>query len=88
MDGIKAFCDNLADFLTEKNKRYGNSALEPLKVFSKTDNISGILVRADDKLSRIKNSSELRRNDVIDLVGYLVLLSIAKGWTDFNDLID
>lgn len=68
MDGIKAFCDNLADFLTEKNKRYGNSALEPLKVFSKTD--------------------ELRRNDVIDLVGYLVLLSIAKGWTDFNDLID
>lgn len=85
---IGEFCDSLAKFLAEKNKRYGNSALEPLKIFSQADNISGILVRLDDKLSRIKNSPELRRNDVIDLAGYLVLLCIARGWTDFGDMID
>lgn len=27
-------CDGLRDFLLEKNKRYGNSELEPMRVFS------------------------------------------------------
>jgi len=46
------------------------------------------LNRIDDKLSRIKNSEELRKNDVVDLMGYLVLLCIKKGWMNFKDLID
>lgn len=77
---------HLEEFLLEKNKNYGNSALEPLRVFSKAENSEGILVRIDDKLSRIKNSKELRKNDVVDLLGYLVLLCIQKGWTNFNEL--
>ncbi|MBP8993139.1 MAG: hypothetical protein KBG30_04930 [Bacteroidales bacterium] len=77
---------HLEEFLLEKNKNYGNSALEPLRVFSKVENSEGILVRIDDKLSRIKNSKELRKNDVVDLLGYLVLLCIQKGWTNFNEL--
>jgi hypothetical protein len=77
---------HLEELLLEKNKNYGNSALEPLRVFSKVENSEGILVRIDDKLSRIKNSKELRKNDVVDLLGYLVLLCIQKGWTNFNEL--
>jgi len=79
---------HLEEFLIEKNKNYGNSALEPLRVFSKLENSEGILVRIDDKLSRIKNSIELRKNDVIDLLGYLVLLCVQKEWTNFNELKD
>ena len=85
---IKIVCNNLSNFLEVKNENYGNSALEPVRVFSKTDSESQLYSRIDDKLSRIKNSEELRKNDVVDLMGYLVLLCIKKGWMSFKDLID
>lgn len=87
-EGIEKVCNGMARLLSEKNKRYGNSALEPLRVFSRADAADGIMVRLDDKLSRIKNSDKLRKNDISDLIGYLVLLCIAQGWTGFDDLID
>lgn len=83
-----------SNLVQEKNKRYGNAALEPLGVFSrhiKTENsesLNGILVRLDDKLKRVKHGDEIRKNDVSDLMGYLALLCVEKGWTDFSDLID
>jgi len=87
-EGIEKVCNGMARLLSEKNKRYGNSALEPLRVFSRADAAEGIMVRIDDKLSRIRNSDKLRKNDISDLIGYLVLLCIAQGWTGFDDLID
>lgn len=75
-------------FLSTKNKNYGNSALQPVHVFSKTGTEDGILGRMDDKLSRIANSDILRKNDIVDLMGYLAILCINKGWTDFTELID
>ena len=68
----------ITDLLVSKNLKYGNSALEPLGVFSKLSAKEGLLVRIDDKLKRIKNGSlEKDDEDVInDLVGYLVLLKI------------
>lgn len=87
-DKIKQTCDSLNRLLQEKNKRYGNSALEPLGIFNKESASDGIMVRLDDKLMRVKNSSELRKNDVSDIMGYLVLLCIDKGWDNFDDLID
>ena len=75
--------------LQEKNKRYGNSALNPLGIFNKNDATSGIQIRLDDKLMRIKNNSgDLRKNDIADIMGYLVLLCVSKGWLDFTELID
>lgn len=66
--------------LIEKNKAYGNSALNPAKVFSKLDSIESILIRIDDKLKRIQNKGlDANTEDTIqDLVGYLVLLMIAR----------
>ena len=85
---IKTVCDNLADFLIAKNRNYGNSALSPINVFSKLSPEGALMVRVDDKLSRIRNSSELRKNDLTDSMGYMVLLCILNGWLNFDDLID
>jgi len=70
--------EEIRDLLISKNLKYGNSALEPLGVFSQLSAKEGLLVRIDDKLKRIKNGS-LERDDedvVNDLIGYLVLLKI------------
>ena len=71
--------NEIQDLLIAKNQKYGNSALEPLGVFSKLDSKEGLLIRIDDKLKRIKNGS-LERDDedvINDLIGYLVLLKIS-----------
>lgn len=84
---ITSVCDQIKEVLLEKNKRYGNAALNPEQIFSKLDSGSSILVRIDDKISRIKNSNSPRKNDVFDLIGYLTLYSVLQNW-DFKDLID
>ena len=68
----------IKDLLIAKNIKYGNSALEPLGVFSQLSAKMGLLVRNDDKLKRIKNGFlDHDDEDVInDLIGYLVLLKI------------
>lgn len=85
---IEAVCKNLAEFLKEKNKRYGDSALSPVQVFSKMSSTNSITIRLDDKLSRIMKSDKLRKNDVVDLTGYLILLMLSESWVTFEDLID
>jgi hypothetical protein len=79
---------SLAKTVKEKNRRYGDSALSPNRIFSKLPQDEGIKIRLDDKINRIINSGEVRKNDVADLMGYLCLLSISKDWLDFEDLVD
>lgn len=69
----------------EKNKRYGNSALEPLDIFAKHHAYGA---RLDEKLARVKNSTDLRKNDVADIIGGCMLLCKDRGWDYFEDLID
>jgi hypothetical protein len=86
---ITQVLDGMKGLLIEKNKRYGNSALKPLRVFSKAAADEGIKVRLDDKLNRIiQSGGDIRKNDVADLMGYLALFAVSQGWTDFNDLLD
>jgi hypothetical protein len=75
---ISSYLLEIRELLITKNLKYGNSALEPLGVFSKLSAKEGLLVRIDDKLKRIKNGRlEKDDEDVInDLIGYLVLLKI------------
>jgi len=64
--------------LTRKNKAYGDSALSPLRVFSSADEVEGLRVRIDDKLSRIKaDTGDIVEDTLLDLLGYLVLLRVA-----------
>jgi hypothetical protein len=78
---VSSYLLEIRELLVSKNLKYGNSALEPLGVFSKLSAKEGLLVRIDDKLKRIKNGSlEKDDEDVInDLVGYLVLLKIETN---------
>lgn len=74
---VRAIAISIADMLVEKNKSYGNAALDPMRVFSKADSIEQLKVRIDDKLSRIKNGKEFAQEDTItDLIGYLILLKL------------
>ena len=50
---IVAECGALADLLVAKNRQYGDSALQPLRLFSRADAVEQLRVRIDDKLSRI-----------------------------------
>ena len=71
--------NNITKMLIEKNRKYGNSALKPQRIFSKASAVEQIKVRIDDKLSRMKNQQNDEDEDVIsDLIGYLILLKIAK----------
>lgn len=69
-------CVDLAQFLIEKNAAYGNSALEPLRVMSKSDPAEQIRVRMDDKLSRLVRGQAAGEDAMKDLVGYWVLLEV------------
>lgn len=84
---IQKVTEALNELLQEKNKRYGNSALEPLEGIKYTAE-DGIKIRLVDKLKRVINSDDLRKNDVADIMGYLVLLCVDKDWIQFKDLID
>ncbi len=78
-DQIDRVVNEIRDMLIDKNRAYGDSALDPVRVFSKADAIEQIYVRIDDKLSRVKRGHEYPGDDTIsDLIGYLVLLLIAK----------
>jgi hypothetical protein len=71
-------CDELKSLLLEKDRKYGNSALSPVRVFSKADTLEQLFVRADDKLNRIRNRQSDEDEDVIsDLAGYLILIKVA-----------
>lgn len=71
---IKEVCDWLAEFLIEKNKAYGNSALEPCRIFSTASPKEQLYVRIDDKLNWLMKGGDFPGDDTIkDLLGYLIL---------------
>ncbi len=71
-------CDRIKAFLVDKNLAYGNSALEPVRIFSTASTVEQLLVRIDDKLSRMQRGFEHGDDDTtLDLLGYLILLRIA-----------
>ena len=78
-EAISCKCHELKWMLIEKNRKYGNSALAPIRVFSNANAEEQILVRIDDKLNRIRNRQNDEDEDVImDLAGYLILLMVAR----------
>lgn len=72
--------NRLGDLLDEKNRKYGDSALDPKRIFSRASSVEQIKVRIDDKLSRLANQQTDEDEDVVwDLLGYLVLLRVAQN---------
>ena len=82
---IGQVCDEIKEMLIAKNKSYGDSAIDPIRIFSKADNTEQIKIRIDDKLSRISRGTEFYGdNDIDDLVGYLILIKIARELNGVN----
>ena len=69
---------DLEKMLVEKNQAYGDSALNPVRVFSTANPSEQLRVRIDDKLSRLARGKAAGEDTVKDMLGYLVLLLIAE----------
>lgn len=83
-DQIIDECNALAARLLAKNEAYGNSALDPIRIFSRADAVEQLKVRIDDKLSRLmrgQNTGAVPEDTIADLLGYLILLRIAQRST-------
>lgn len=76
---IKEISTEVTNLLLEKNAAYGDSALNPVGIFSKGNAVESLCARIDDKLMRIKNKgiNDLTEDTVTDLIGYLILLKAA-----------
>ena len=70
----------ITDLLISKNKAYGDTALNPVKIFSSLDSTEALCARIDDKIMRIKNKgiNDDTEDTVSDLIGYLLLLKMSK----------
>lgn len=78
-ENVTRVTDDIRALLIAKNRSYGNSALAPVRIFSNASPTEALLVRIDDKLSRVARGTEYPGDDTIrDLIGYLVLLLIAR----------
>ena len=76
---IKEVLKDVGTILIEKNRKYGNSAIHPNRIFSKADPAEAIRVRIDDKINRIMNRQADENEDaVFDLTGYLILLQVYE----------
>jgi hypothetical protein len=69
------------NLLLEKNAAYGDSALNPVGIFSRGNAVDSLCARIDDKLMRIKSKGITpdTEDTVQDLIGYLILLKIATN---------
>jgi hypothetical protein len=75
---VRVAADEIVDLLISKNEAYGNSALDPVRVFSKADNIEQLNVRIDDKLSRLARGKDAGEDVIKDLLGYLLLYRVQQ----------
>jgi hypothetical protein len=78
-ENLHVTCNKIKNLLIEKNQAYGNTALNPTKIFSKLSSTEAICARIDDKLSRIQNKgiNDKTEDTIDDLIGYLLLLKMS-----------
>lgn len=78
-------CRQVQELLLQKNREYGNSALEPINVFSGMSAEQQIDVRIDDKLKRLQtiktmDDVKIHEDTELDLIGYLILKRVARKY--------
>lgn len=71
--------NEVVEMLVSKNRAYGDSALNPVNIFSSGNAVDSLCARLDDKLMRIKNRgiNDETEDTVVDIIGYLILLKCA-----------
>jgi hypothetical protein len=69
----------LERMLHNKNDKYGDSAIAPVRIFSKASPEEQLNVRMDDKLSRIASGQTDDDEDAeLDLIGYLIIKRVQR----------
>ncbi len=77
---VRGILNEIGDTIVRKNASYGDSALNPVRIFSKADRMEQLYIRLDDKLSRVARGHEYPGDDTIrDMIGYGVLILLARG---------
>lgn len=83
---MQQILDGVKDLVAYKNEKYKNAALVPtVKIFAGKCKVGE---KVDEKLTRINNATELSKNDVVDVIGYLIKVCEEKDWTDFSEFKD
>lgn len=76
---VRRILGGVADTVVGKNLAYGDSALNPIRVFSKAGRMEQLYTRIDDKLSRVQRGHEYPGDDTLrDIIGYATLILIAQ----------
>lgn len=76
---LESVLSTIKEVLIDKNRKYGDAALNPYGIFSKAPAEEAIRIRIDDKLKRLHNRQDDDNEDAeLDTLGYLILLMIAK----------
>jgi hypothetical protein len=83
---IDTECQNLAEMLKAKNRAYGNSFADPVRIFSTATPEEGLNIRIDDKLSRIARGQNAGEDAILDLIGYLILKRVLGRLEDKSRL--
>jgi hypothetical protein len=80
MGDLLPVVEEIVHMLDDKNRKYGDSALNPVRIFSRANAEEQLLVRIDDKLKRIQTTGQVAPDEdtVKDLIGYLILLRMAQ----------
>jgi len=78
-EAINRIMKSTRDLLIQKNRQYGDSALNPIGVFGTTDAVVNLGARMDDKLMRLRGQGIGAQSvdTLYDLQGYIALLIIA-----------
>jgi len=76
---VRDYLNYIAGMLVKKNEAYGDSALNPVRIFSQAGNEEQLHVRIDDKLSRVARGQALDEDMIDDLIGYLTLLKLIRN---------
>ena len=76
---LETVLKEVGDMLIQKNAAYGDSALNPVRIFSKADPLEQLKVRIDDKLSRLARGSSAGEDVIHDLLGYLVIYTVQMN---------
>lgn len=77
-DAVVAWLQTVADTVRARNATYGDSAIDPIRVFSRASSDEQLRVRIDDKLSRVARGAGATPDTLVDLAGYIAILAVAQ----------
>lgn len=75
---VRRILGEVGDLLVERNREYGNSALDPIGVFSKASREDQLATQLDHKLSRVARGGDPSNDTLRDIAGYVTLMLIAR----------